>query len=175
MTEQFGGMAGHESTVMGKDEWLTPKFIIDALGPFDLDPCSPSKPPWPIAARTFTAADDGLTQPWGGAGVRAWCNPPYGPHTGQWLARCAAHGNAIALVFARTETRAWQAYVFGHAHAVLFIAGRLTFCNADGSPGKNSAGAPSALVAYGQANATLLQHAAGIGIVRGAFVRLRPA
>ena len=25
------------------DEWYTPKWIIDALGPFDLDPCAPSE------------------------------------------------------------------------------------------------------------------------------------
>ncbi len=26
------------------DTWLTPKFIIDALGPFDLDPCACPNP-----------------------------------------------------------------------------------------------------------------------------------
>lgn len=24
------------------DEWLTPPEIVEALGPFDLDPCSPN-------------------------------------------------------------------------------------------------------------------------------------
>lgn len=26
------------------DEWYTPRFIIDSLGRFDLDPCAPSVP-----------------------------------------------------------------------------------------------------------------------------------
>lgn len=171
-TEKTGGMAGHESTVMGKDEWLTPKFITDALGaPFDLDPCSPVVPPWPIASRTFTAADDGLKQDWGSPLVRVWCNPPYGPHTGAWLQKCAMHGNALALVFARTETVAWQQFVFPHAHALLFLRGRLTFCNVDGSPGKMNAGAPSALIAYGNPNAIALEPLRS-GLA-GAYVRLR--
>lgn len=165
MTEQRGGMAGHESTVMGKDEWLTPRFITQALGAFDLDPCSPVSPPWPIAARTFSAGDDGLAQQWGG---RVWCNPPYGPHTGRWLARCAEHGNAIALVFARTETRAWQQHVFPRASALFFIAGRLTFHHVDGSAAKLSAGAPSALIAYGQHNAEALLNSG----LRGRFIKL---
>lgn len=39
------GMGGHQSAKMKNDEWLTPKYIIDALGPFDLDPCAPIQRP----------------------------------------------------------------------------------------------------------------------------------
>jgi hypothetical protein len=77
-----------------------------------------------------------------------WLNPPYGPHTETWLRRLAAHGNGIALVFARTETRWWHETV-GCADAVCFIAGRLTFVDHHRQPGKFNSGAPSALVAYG--------------------------
>ena len=38
-----------ERTQNGKDGWLTPKYIIDALGIFDLDPCSPIHKLWPTA------------------------------------------------------------------------------------------------------------------------------
>lgn len=31
--------------VVSSDEWYTPKWVIDELGPFDLDPCSPITPP----------------------------------------------------------------------------------------------------------------------------------
>ncbi len=51
----------------GKDEWLTPKSIIDALGEFDLDPCSPVIRPWDTARKHFTVEDNGLLQEWGGA------------------------------------------------------------------------------------------------------------
>jgi hypothetical protein len=57
---------------------LTPRFVIDALGPFDLDPCPPKERPWDTARRHFTEADDGLSRPWKG---RVWLNPPYGPQT----------------------------------------------------------------------------------------------
>ena len=42
-----------EKTV-GKDEWLTPPEITTDLGPFDLDPCSPIKRPWPTAENHYT-------------------------------------------------------------------------------------------------------------------------
>lgn len=39
-----------ERTKNGKDEWLTPPYIIDSLGVFDLDPCSPINRPWDTKA-----------------------------------------------------------------------------------------------------------------------------
>jgi len=47
-------------------EWYTPKWIIDALGSFDLDPCAPIEPPYKIAEHTFNVITDGLSQNWGG-------------------------------------------------------------------------------------------------------------
>lgn len=34
-------LSSHQSARMKNDEWLTPPEIVRALGPFDLDPCSP--------------------------------------------------------------------------------------------------------------------------------------
>ena len=67
------GMGGHQSQNAGKSEWITPPHITDALGPFDLDPCAPVNPPWPIADRTYTA--DGLDQPWDHAEIE-WRDQP---------------------------------------------------------------------------------------------------
>lgn len=47
---------------------------IRALGPFDLDPCSPVGRPWDTAAQHHTIHDNGLLKPWSG---RVWLNPPY--------------------------------------------------------------------------------------------------
>ncbi len=46
------GMGSHQSPRMKTDEWLTPPCILEALGPFDLDPCAVAGPfrPWPTAA-----------------------------------------------------------------------------------------------------------------------------
>ncbi|MFA5630318.1 MAG: DNA N-6-adenine-methyltransferase [Porticoccaceae bacterium] len=146
-------IGGHQSAVALKDEWLTPPEIIKALGPFDLDPCAPVNRPWDTADDHYTIYDDGLIKPWGG---RVWCNPPYGRETPLWLARCVEHGNCIALIFARTETKMFFDHVWGKADALLFLEGRLHFHHVDGSRAKANSGAPSVLVAYGQNNVAAL-------------------
>jgi hypothetical protein len=148
-------IGGHHRPYEGKtNEWLTPPEIIKALGPFDLDPCSPINRPWPTATTHYTIEDDGLTKPWNG---RTWLNPPYGPHTGKWLKRLADHGNGIALIFARTETEMFFEHAWKRASAMLFIKGRLHFHYPDGQRAAFNAGAPSVLLAYGQENAERLQ------------------
>lgn len=162
-------IGGHHSARMKNDEWLTPPAILKALGPFDLDPCAPRERPWPMAARHYTADDDGLAQPWVG---RVWCNPPYGLEAAAWLARLADHGDGIALIFARTETDMFFRTVWDRADAVLFIRGRLHFHYVDGRRAAANGGAPSCLVAYGQRN---VQALADSGIA-GQLVHLnRPA
>jgi hypothetical protein len=131
--------------VYGKEEWLTPPTIIEAFGPFDLDPCAPVTRPWETATNHFTILDDGLARPWQGF---VWCNPPYGPKTRDWLAKCAAYNNCLALVFARTDTHWFQNHVWPHATSLFFIKGRLSFYHVGGEKG-GTAGAPSVLIAYG--------------------------
>lgn len=157
-------MGGHQSAAMLKDEWLTPPEIIVALGPFDLDPCSPICRPWDTAFKHYSVMDDGLLQPWAG---RVWCNPPYNRESALWLDRMADHGNGIALIFARTETRMFFDSVWRRADAVLFIEGRLHFHHVCGTRARANGGAPSCLVAYGEENALRLKDC-GLG----AFVRL---
>ena len=48
------------------DEWYTPKWIVDALGSFDLDPCAPENRLWNTAKRHITPSEDGLKSEWGG-------------------------------------------------------------------------------------------------------------
>jgi DNA N-6-adenine-methyltransferase (Dam) len=144
---------GNEKTVAGTDVWLTPPHIIEALGSFDLDPCSPVGRPWDTARHHYTIVDDGTKQPWHG---RIWLNPPYGPQLATWLRLLAEHGNGIALVFARTETRAFFDGVWDRADAVLFLKGRLRFHKPDGELG-GTAGSPSVLIAYGTENVQALE------------------
>ncbi len=130
------------------DSWITPKPILDRLGPFDLDPCASTPQPWRTAAVMFTEADNGLLMPWTGF---VWCNPPYGRLLGVWLEKMSMHNNGIALVFARTDTRAFQRHVWPVASMLLFIAGRITFFQPDGSsaPLGHNSGGPSVLIGYG--------------------------
>ncbi|WP_052069846.1 DNA N-6-adenine-methyltransferase [Rhodococcoides fascians] len=155
-------MGTHHSAQAKSDIWLTPRHILDELGPFDLDPCSAPDPAvWPTASRHITLPTDGLVERWSG---RVWLNPPYGQQTWKWLDRLAHHGDGIALIFARTETAGFANQVWGRADAVLFLIGRLTFHNPDGSRGSGNAGAPSCLVAYGLNNAAALKRCGLAGV-----------
>lgn len=146
-------MGSHQSARMMKDEWLTPPHIIKALGYFDLDPCSPVNRPWPTATNHFTIEDNGLNKEWNG---RVFCNPPYGLESAHWLKKLADHGDGIALIFARTETKMFFQHVWNKADALLFIEGRLYFHHLDGTVAKANAGAPSVLIAYGKRNVQAL-------------------
>ena len=158
-------MGSHQSAKMISDVWLTPPHILEALGPFDLDPCASLDRPWDTAAKHYTAEDDGLAHEWEG---RVWCNPPYGQQAWVWLDRLADHGNGIALVFARTETAGFFRTVWERADGLLFIEGRLHFHRPDGTRAPANAGAPSVLVAYGQRNVKTLRSCG----IPGAFVDL---
>lgn len=151
------GMGAHQSARALTDTWLTPPEILAALGPFDLDPCAAPDPrPWPTATRHIARPADGLSAEWPPAD-RVWLNPPYGPQTGRWLGRLACHGHGTALVFARTETAWFAETVWGLASGALFLHGRIRFCRPDGRPGRENAGAPSVLVAYGDGDARRLR------------------
>ena len=140
-------MGSHHSHRMGTDIWLTPRHILDALGPFDLDPCSAPDPDlWPTARRHYTLPTDGLSEPWEG---RVWLNPPYGQRAWAWLDRLADHRHGTALIFARTETAGFVEQVWQKADALLFLHGRLYFHRPDGTRAEANSGAPSVLIAYG--------------------------
>ena len=146
------GFHGHEKTIANHHDWITPKPIIDALGLFDLDPCQSRNQPWPCAARGYTADDDGLTKPWSGS---VFLNPPYGREIERWIARLAEHGDGVALMFARTDTR-WFQTTCRTFSAMLLLAGRVRFFDGQGrkfdrTGGGASATSPSVLIAFGEA------------------------
>ncbi len=152
----------HTRTDTTTDDWITPKWLIDRLGPFDLDPCACDPQPWPCAERWFTFEDNGLMQPWDGL---VWMNPPYGRKTKDWLNRLALHGNGIALVYARTDTRAFFNSVWNSATLLLFLRKRLTFNLPDGTKSRcgHNSGGPSVLIAYGETAADRLRENADLG------------
>lgn len=154
------------NSATGKNEWLTPPHILARLGTFDLDPCTPVNRPWDTAARHYTIEDDGLRQPWTG---RVFCNPPYDTALiTRFIRRCVEHGNAVALTFARTDTRLFHDLIFPHADSILFIRGRLKFHHVTGEQA-GTAGAPSCLTAFDRQNTAVLQHSG----IEGKLIRLR--
>lgn len=153
------------NSTIGKNQWLTPPELLAKLGSFDLDPCAPVNRPWPTATHHYTIEDDGLKQPWF---ERVWCNPPYDTKLiVKFIERCVEHGNVIALTFARTETKLFQELIFKKAHSILFIKGRLSFHHVTGERG-GTAGAPSCLIAFDEANGEVLRNCG----IEGKFILL---
>lgn len=165
-------LGSHQRTIGRSQVHITPRFVIEATGPYDLDPCAADPRPWDCAAVNFTEADDGLSRDWFG---RVWLNPPFHRYqVGMWIGRLADHGRGTALLHARTETD-WFRLVWRHAAAILFLGRRLTFHKPDGSLQTTAkgevanSGAPPVLCAFGFADADVL---ASCGL-EGAFVPLR--
>ena len=147
MSDNFNSPITEDTT----NVWLTPPYIIKALGTFHLDPCAPLivPPDWRgLFMKTYNAQTDGLAQDWIG---RVWCNPPYGRETSAWLKKLKEHGDGIALIFARTDTANFHKYIFDGASSIFFFEKRIKFARACGTYDQG-ANAPSCLVAYGKNN-----------------------
>lgn len=131
------------------DIWLTPPTLIKKLGEFDLDPCCPNDLPWSTAKEYYSLdrGQDGLVLDWKG---RVWLNPPYSNWV-KFMDKLKRHGNVIALLFARTETKGFFDHVWNDADSIMFLKRRVKFVKKDLS-GTGSSTAPSVLIAYGKNN-----------------------
>ncbi len=151
---------------ISNDEWFTPRFILEKLGKFDLDPCTSKNRPWPTALKHITKEEDGLSQNWSG---RVWCNPPFG-EMGCWMAWMAVHGNGILLSPAsKMETLPFFKYVWSQAHAILIMRGRLRFCSFEGQLAGRNPTFSTVFVAYGSQNADVLR----LSGIEGVFIPLK--
>ena len=127
------------------DEWYPPRWIIDLLGPFETDPCSPVVPPYEIAPISYNEEQDGLTHEWQGV---VWMTPPYSRKPlRQFCEKMARHGNGLALLVNRQDNLLWQEVIFPSARSMLFMRHRVKFLRPDGTTGSPFFG--SCLVAWG--------------------------
>ena len=76
------------------DTLQTPKYIIDALGPFDLDPCSGENTVMGRVNWWDGRNEDGLKSDWFGF---VWCNPPFSQKK-QWIDKMIQHYNGILIL-----------------------------------------------------------------------------
>lgn len=137
----------------GTNTWLTPPWLIEALGTFDFDPCCPPNMPWSTAVRmNHWPPSDGLAVEWRG---RVWCNPPYSRPL-PWIEKMSEHGHGMMLLPSKSMDARWGQRLLQTSDAVLFLAGRLLFHHVDGteSSGKWS---PYCLAAYGEADVFALR------------------
>lgn len=143
-----------EKVTNSTDEWYTPPCIFEPLGSFDLDPCAPVNPLWKIGKTNYTQLDDGLCKQWTG---RVWLNPPYSrPLIERFVGKLADHGNGMALLFNRCDSKLFHDIIFPKADAILFLRGRIKFYTADGRQG-GTPGCGSVLIAFGAENARILE------------------
>lgn len=154
-------LGSHQKTVGGTQTWITPKWILDALGTFNLDPCAADPRPWDCAQLNWSM--NGLVGDWVG---RVWLNPPFDRYqVGDWIRKLANHGWGTALLHVRTEA-AWFEPVWEKAKGILFLSDRLYFHYPDGRRADANSGAPVCLVAFGEADAKKLL----ISEIKGYFV-----
>lgn len=138
-------LGSHQRAVGKSQSWITPKHIIDALGPFDLDPCAAWPAPWQCAKDGYVTR--GLERDWHG---KIWLNPPFDRYeVSKWVRKLADHGNGIALLHARTEAE-WFVPVWNKSKLILFLSDRLYFHYPDGTRAKANSGAPACLAAFGE-------------------------
>ena len=160
-------LGSHQRAIGKSQDHITPRWIIDRLGPFDLDPCAADPRPWDCATRNFTEA--GLSRPWRG---RVWLNPPFDQYiVGHWIERLAERGNGTALLHARTEAK-WFEPIWERASGILFMADRLKFCRPDGSELPHNSGAPPVLVAFGATDLARLEASSIAGQLVTAWKRI---
>jgi len=136
-----------KNSVVSSDNWYTPKWIIDELGPFDCDPCAAPADvrPFQIAPTQWTEEDDGLVQTWNGV---VFMNPPYSRVLlRKFCEKMAEHGNGIALLINRQDNLLWQEVIFPTAVSMIFMRNRVKFIRPNGSTGQPFFG--SCLVAWG--------------------------
>jgi hypothetical protein len=113
---------------VGENEWYTPARYVEkvrlVLGEIDLDPASHVLAQPTVRAKTFyTAADNGLEQPWFG---RVWLNPPHGraqiqPFVSKLMSEYASGAVSQAILLTHSYTDV------GWFHAAARVAGAICF------------------------------------------------
>lgn len=137
--------------------WNTPKSFWEPLNKvwkFTLDAAALSTSA--LVPNFYSPENSGLDKDW--SNEVTWCNPPY-DNLREWVKKCYEEyekgGTVLMLIPSRTDTLAFQNYIFPSASAVCFIRGRLKFDNPslpswkeDGSHVHSSAPFPSCLVVF---------------------------
>lgn len=162
--DESSGSDIEQFTSQKTDEWSSPRELVEplaeAVGGFDLDPCSGAEDS-PFAENTYTEDDDGLTSEWYGD---VWVNPPYSAMS-EWTekavdaSRSDATDRILYLCKGDSSTQWWQDAI-AEAECVLAIDGRLSF-----GDGENSAPFASHVFVFGGTGDDLKAALAEHGVV----------
>jgi len=151
-------LGSHQRTVGLSQDHISPRWIIDRTGPYDLDPCASVTQPWPCARISWSSGS--LEREWP-RDLFTYVNPPFNRYVaGSFITKLAQHGNGICLTHARCEA-GWFEPIWQYASAILFLADRIHFHRPDASRQPANSGAPAVLAAFGD-EAVLGLHRSGI-------------
>lgn len=151
------------------DTYLTPRPLLEALGPFDFDPCCPPAMPWRTArvmltneelkgrhgrswAKVFPRRLDGLSAKWVGF---TFLNPGFSEIL-PWAERMNEHRDGIVLTPAKSTDTVWCQRILKTCDMVRWLDDRISFFYPDGSP-TASAWSPYMLSAYGKRAVKVLE------------------
>ena len=122
--------AGGAAFTSNRDDWETPADLysrLNAVHHYTLDPCCTHENA--KCEKHYTKEEDGLSKSW--AGETVFCNPPYGRHIGDWVAKCAEesrHAKITLLIPSRTDTSYFHKYIYNKPNVrIEFIRGRVKF------------------------------------------------
>jgi hypothetical protein len=109
-----------------RQEWCTPKWLADLIGPVDLDPCTNERS-WVRASEyhweTFSGLDPIQCYP---AAMRVFINPPYGPGSVSKWVQMYNHTRFIFLLRWDPSTD-WFAQLYPHCTHIWHPGERINF------------------------------------------------
>ncbi len=109
---------------MTSDDWCTPKHLADALGPFDLDPCSNERSHVQARRRfSLDAGEDGLMSRWIGS---VFVNGPYSDPL-PWCKRLRDHDGPWCALWKLDPTTRWWAALMESMPTVAPFRKRIRF------------------------------------------------
>lgn len=110
------------------DDFLTPPEIVEAMGEFDLDPCSSHRQQRMLAKKRYCFPEDnGLMLPWSGS---VFVNPPFS-ELQAWIDRFILHGDGVLLVPARVEV-SWFWKLWHNCDGIFFTKGPVKYLCPEG-------------------------------------------
>lgn len=128
------------------NDWITPDYLVKALGEFDLDPCSSKNPPTPLAKHWYYPEINGLEQEFFG---RVWLNPPFlAKEIRKWLELMRDHRSGIALIPSEMDRKHMHELVLPVADSIFFMKGRIKFRYETGEYAKDGYTKGICLIAY---------------------------
>lgn len=163
-------------TGTGKVEFITPKWLTDALGPFDVDICAAHGSYNKIGRRKNYYGPPGSRDCGLAAKLKpsdfVWCNPPFGVKNGEaeFIRKMSEHNNGICLTQCKVSSAYFHDFVWPNATGIFFFRGGLTFEDLNGAKVITFSGlSPAILIAFGGKALTRIQGAN----LRGQLVMLQ--